>query len=126
MKGISIKGIVVATVVMVIMDSILGVVLALVLRDDQPIDQLVMTTLFLLGSTIFGMLTTILSGYLAARIAGVRHYANAAVMGGIGIVIGIFTAGSFPLWFNLVGFIFVVPAALLGGHIAASSQRRNA
>ena len=126
MNGISIKAIVIAAVVVLIVDSLVGVVLALTLGNGEPIVELVTTTPFLLGSAIFGTLTTVLGGYLAAQIAKVRHYANAAVIGGIGILIAIFTVEDYPLWFNLAGFISVVPAALLGGYVAASRQKRNA
>jgi hypothetical protein len=125
MNGINIKGTILAIVVMLIADTISGGVLLLFLRNGESVHDLVRTTPFLVGSVILGTLSTALGGYIAARFAKIRPYANAVVIGIVGIFIGIFTIERYPLWFNLVGFITVLPAALLGAHIAASHVRQK-
>jgi hypothetical protein len=71
-----------------------------------------------------------LGGYLAARIAKAHHYVNAMVIGVMGIIIGILGAiaagGEYPLWSFVIGFLLVLPAALLGGRLAATASHANA
>ena len=104
MKGFSIKGIFVASVFVVIADVIGATGLHVVIGKGQPAAVLFVSTPFLLGSVVLGTLTTVMGGYVAARIATTRHYCNAAVVGGLGFVAGIFTAKFYLLWFNLAVF----------------------
>lgn len=76
------------------------------------------STRVLLSSLVPGTLSTILGGYVAARVAKHNHYLNAAVIGAVGVVVGAATAESYPLWFNALAFLTVLPASVLGGHIA--------
>lgn len=85
-----------------------------------------LSTNFLLGSIILGTLSTMVGGYLAARIAKKEPYWNAGAIGVLGIVLGLLLAKDYPLWFNVVGFLLALPAALLGGHLARSRINKYA
>ena len=126
MQGLSIKGIAVATIIVLLADVIAAIALTVALGNGQPTAALAASTSFLLGSAVFGTLSTVLGGYVAARIAKTRYYANAGVIAGLGILIGVLTAKEYPFWFNVVGFILVLPAALLGGHLAKPRDQGNA
>jgi hypothetical protein len=64
-----------------------------------------------------------LGGFVAAKIGKLAPYKNAVVIGILGIIIGILVRDAGPPdWFDMVGFVSVVPAALLGGYFAASKK----
>jgi hypothetical protein len=73
---------------------------------------------FMTLALILGTASTILGGYLAARLARSVPYFNALAFGVLGLTLGVLTAGELPLWSKIVGFGLTLPAALLGGHIA--------
>jgi hypothetical protein len=124
-KGISIKGIIIAILVALMADIIGGIVLGFTIAITMgPSAATLDNTAFLTGIIIVDILTTFLAGYVAASIAKVCYYKNAAVVGGISILIGIFIPNDFPLWFNVIGFLYAVPAALLGGHLAKLSGNK--
>jgi hypothetical protein len=130
-KGIRIKGVVVAAVVVLAVDIVAGIGLTLMLgsrslQSEKAVTALTTSTPFLLGSLILGTLSTVQGGFVAARIAKTRHYTNAAVIGAIGIILSVLLAGEYPLWFDAVAFLLVLPAALLGGHLAIPPKQGNA
>jgi len=126
MRGISIKGIVIAIAAVLVVDIVAGIALTIALSKGQPEAALVVSTPFLLGSLIFGTLSTVLGGYIAARVAKAHHYINSAILGGLGLLVGLLAAGEYPLWFNAAGFFSVLPAALLGGQLAKRTSEINA
>lgn len=73
---------------------------------------------YLTFALIFGTASTVLGGYLAARLARAVPYFNALAFGVLGLIVGMLTAGDVPTWSKVIGFGFTLPAALLGGHIA--------
>jgi hypothetical protein len=73
---------------------------------------------YLTSVLIFGTASTILGGYLAARLAGAVPYFNALAFGVLGLTVSMLTSGDLPTWFKIIAFGITVPAALLGGHIA--------
>jgi hypothetical protein len=131
MQGLSIRGIIIAVVVTLIAGGVAGVGLTLALGgwpldSEEAMDALTMSTPFLVGSLILGILSTVLGGFVAARIAKTRHYANAAVIGVLGVIFGVFLAGWDPLWVDAIGLLLTIPAALLGGHLAIPAKQGNA
>ena len=131
MNRVSFKGIVLAALVVLVLDTIAGLGMAVFMGDssllegnDQQtkdaIEALTLSTNFLLGSVIFGTLATIVGGYVAGRIGKTAPYLNAGIIGVLGIVFGLLLNKDYPLWFNVAGFVSVLPAALLGGHLARS------
>lgn len=73
---------------------------------------------YLTFALILGTASTVLGGYLAARLARAVPYFNALAFGVLGLTVSMLTSGELPMWFKIVGFGLTVPAALLGGHIA--------
>lgn len=130
MHGISIKAVVIAVLVMVILDTATGMALVAILGGDsfasgmseqQMTDAMLEVTgssAYLGWGLVLGTLTTVIGGFIAASVAKSVPYLNAFVFGLIGILIGALTAGGLPLWLNVVAFASTLPAALLGGHIA--------
>lgn len=73
---------------------------------------------YLTFALIFGTASTVLGGYLAARLARAVPYFNALAFGVLGLVVSMLTSGDLPMWFKIIGFGLTLPAALLGGHVA--------
>jgi hypothetical protein len=73
---------------------------------------------YLTFALIFGTATTVLGGYLAARLARAVPYFNALAFGVLGLTVNLLTSVDVPIWFKVIGFGLTLPAALLGGHIA--------
>ena len=125
MPRINIKAIAIATVIMLVADAVAGVLLIFFLGNEKSIPLLTRSTPFLFGSIVFGTLSTILAGYVSARIARIHHYTNASTMGVLCMILGVTSAGGFPLWFNIVGFVSALPAAFFGGYWAKAKRNEN-
>ena len=67
---------------------------------------------------VLGTASTVLGGYLAARLAGSVPYFNALAFGVLGLLISSIGSGDLPTWFKVVGLLLTLPAAVLGGHLA--------
>jgi hypothetical protein len=69
-----------------------------------------------------GMATTILGGYLAARLAKGFPYYNGLAIGVVGVVfvliLLIFSSGG-PRWVTIIGTLLTIPAAIYGAHLAS-------
>lgn len=132
MGKLSIKGILIAFVVMLVIDLLAGLALLAIAMGSEgsslqalpsaeqqaAIEAILQTSAYLVASLVVGLMTTAIGGYLAARIAKHDFHLNAAVFGVVGVVFGLLFAGSFPVWFNVAAFVLNVPAALLGGNVA--------
>lgn len=138
MNKVSLKGIVIAGLMVVALDTIAGMAMMAIMGGNgfkegmtgqEANDAMAAVTLsarFLLGSLILGTLSTMVGGYVAARVAKNEPYLNAGIIGVLGILLGVLSAKDYPLWFNVSGFLFVLPAALLGGHFAKARIADNA
>jgi hypothetical protein len=73
---------------------------------------------YLTFALILGTASTVLGGFLAARLAGTVPYFNALAFGMLGLVVSSFTASDMPTWFEISGLALTLPAALVGGHLA--------
>ncbi|MFB0842322.1 hypothetical protein [Paenibacillus oleatilyticus] len=76
---------------------------------------------------LVGLFCTGLGGYVAASVAKRDAYFHASIIGVVGAAIGFyysFANAEVPLWYHLIGFVAVIPAALLGGHAAFVKRRR--
>lgn len=73
---------------------------------------------------ILGTASTVLGGYLAARLARTMPYFNALAFGVLGLLISAIGAGDVPTWFKLFGLALTLPAALIGGHLAKLRMSR--
>jgi hypothetical protein len=75
-------------------------------------------TRYLTCALILSSASTVLGGFLAARLAGAFPYFNAFVFGILGLVLSGLAISDVPTWFKVSGLALTLPAALLGGHIA--------
>ena len=125
--GFSIKAVLVALAAMLAIDAVLGVALFAVYApidlnatEAQVIEatnQFSSNTTVLIWSMVLGTLSTVLAGYIAARIAKKAPYLNSGVIAILGVVMGLLVADDFPFWFNAVAFVVVPLAALFGGYL---------
>ncbi|WP_222708545.1 hypothetical protein [Paenibacillus sp. N3.4] len=72
------------------------------------------------------MFWSFFGGFIAAKVAKRAEYTNAAVIGVIGAAIGfdsMLTNHAVPLWYELTGFIVIVPVSLLGGYLALKLKK---
>lgn len=138
MEKVSPKGIVLALALTLALDTIAGLAMMVFMgqsafqrgmteqQTSEAIAAVTRGTDFLLGSVILGTLSTLVGGYVAARVAKREPYLNAGAIGVLGIVLGMLMPGNYPLWFDLSGLLLVLPAALLGGHLAKPCMQGNA
>ena len=130
MPNISIKAVILASLAVFGVDIVCqmtlinifgGPVFGSGLSDEQlraAMLVLFQDTRYLTLVLVFGTASTVLGGYLAARLAPSVPYFNALAFGVLGLIVNALTSGDLPLWYKIVGFIVVLPAALLGAHIA--------
>lgn len=138
MRSISIKGLVFAIIAALLLDAISGIGLMIGLgapstsegmTDQQMIDALdtlIHSTTFLMGSLLLGTLSTVVGGFIVARVAKKAPYQNAAVFAVPGVILSMLAAADFPFWFNAIGFVLAVPAALLGGWLGIRKEQDDA
>lgn len=134
MHGVSIWGIAAGTAIGFVLDAMLGIAGMAVLGAPRAgpgitheqlqasVRAFTQTTPFLIYGLVLGTLTTVIGGYIAGRIGKGAPYLNAALLGATGIVIGLLLSSNQPLWFSLIAYALAIPAALLGGKIAARNQ----
>lgn len=130
MHHISIRAVVLATLAVIGVDIISHLILTRLFNgppfgSDMSQEQLRQAFLVLFQDTrymtlslILSTASTVLGGYLAARLAGSVPYFNALAFGALGLTVNLLMSTDLPLWFMVIGFGLTLPAALLGGHIA--------
>jgi hypothetical protein len=126
MSSIDIRAILLATLAVFGIDYITGMVLVAVFSEpiangsDEQLRAaaaaLLRNTGYLRGALIFGTASTVVGGYLVARIARRIPYFNALAYGLLNVLLGLLWMGDAPMWFRVVGIGLTVPAALLGAY----------
>lgn len=71
---------------------------------------------YLRAVLILGTASTIVGGFLVARIARQIPYFNALAYGLLSVVLSVLLSGDLPMWVRVVGIGVTVPAALLGAY----------
>jgi hypothetical protein len=71
---------------------------------------------YLRAALIFGTASTIVGGFLVARIARQIPYFNALAYGLLSVVLSVLLSGDLPTWVRVVGIGLTLPAALLGAY----------
>jgi len=130
MFKISIKGVILGIVISLILEIIVAFVLGAIVgilsykegmtkqQMHETVVAVILSTGFQLGTLIVGGLCTTIGGYIAAQVAKNNYYMNAAMIGVIGMVLGVLTGTDRALWFQSLSVLLELPAALLGGHLA--------
>lgn len=77
---------------------------------------------YLLFGGLLGLSATVFGGYVAARMAQVAPLLNAACVGLLSVLVGLFSIGSSPFWFSFFGIVLTPPAAIAGGVLWRRSQ----
>ena len=82
---------------------------------------------YLLTSLLLGTFSTVLGGYIAARIAKNLPLFNAFAVGVVGIAAAILLGGQSdsPWWFSAFGYISTIPAAIVGGWLARCESKKG-
>jgi hypothetical protein len=81
---------------------------------------------YLMVGLLLGTMTTVLGGYLAARIAKTLPLYNGLAVGVLGLFAGVFLGGGTeesPWWYLTVGYLSVIPAALVGAWLAQQKRK---
>ena len=127
MRGISPKAVLLATLAVFGIDTISIVIITGIfapplgnLNDEQI--KAVYQALnhdrgYLTAAIVLGTASTVIGGYLAARLAPTLPYYNALAFGLLGILLGALIPADVPAWFNVIAFGLTIPAAVLGGHL---------
>lgn len=130
MQNISIRAVILATLAVLGIDIISGMLLTqmfggpgwdpeLSREEIQRAYQVLMQDVrYLALGLLLGTASTVLGGYLAARLARNMPYYNALAFGVLAILISMIGSGDLPTWVKIVGLGLSLPAAVLGGHIA--------
>ena len=126
MKHIDLRAIVLATLAVFGIDFVTGIVLFSTFSDlvanasDEQVRAAAVALAkdrgYLRAALILGTASTVVGGYLVARIARRIPYFNALAVGELGMVLSTFTTGELPLWFRVVGIGLTIPASLLGAY----------
>ena len=116
MNRVSIPAIAISSGIILACDMIGSSILYLAL-GDQGVPGINQNAGFLLAALVFGTATTVLGGFLAAHFAKKYPYFNAAVFGITGIVLGLLLSEEGPFWFEALGIVSTMPAAIWGGQL---------
>lgn len=93
------------------------------LSENEVMGRMRSTSGLLLG-LIIGLGCTGLGGYVAGRMAKQAEVLHGALVAVTGMIIAlIFRDGGDPAWFDLAGFLAMIPAGMAGGLLA--QQRRK-
>jgi uncharacterized protein YneF (UPF0154 family) len=137
MKGISIKAVLIATLLTLVVDIVISIVLTFIygtfsfspgMTESEMKNAMAATTLstpFLVCAMILGSLSTALGGFVSAQLSKAAPYLNALAFGAAGIIIGALMAEGLPLWYNILAFGAVIPASLFGAYFFARRQGFN-
>ena len=130
MRGISIKVIVLATLAVFGIDFVSGTVLmgafGVPLSASPEVARAAIEALnrnshYLVAVLLLGTASTVVGGYLTARLSQRVPYFNALAFGVVGVLLGVPASQSLPLWLIVVGLGVTIPAALLGAYLARRS-----
>ncbi|MBB6096116.1 hypothetical protein HNQ60_005007 [Povalibacter uvarum] len=128
MQGISIKAIVLATLAVFGIDFVSSLVLFAMFGGpplDAPKEQIeaALAALnedagYLLTALVLGTASTVVGGYLTARLAPTLPYYNALAFGVLGVAISIPFSTGVPTWVRVLGLGLGIPAALAGAYLS--------
>jgi len=130
LKYIDIRAIVLATLAVFGIDSVSEIVLFSAFSNlpsgasDEQVKAvaaaLAVDPGYLRAALILGTASTVVGGFLVARLARQIPYFNALAYGVLGMVLSMvfsaMTIADFPLWFRVLAIGITVPASLLGAY----------
>lgn len=126
MSSIDIRAIVLATLAVFGIDFITGLIAFTVFSDpvaNASEEQMRAAAValasdpgYLRAVLILGTASTVVGGFLVARLARRIPYFNALAYGVLGMALSTLTTGELPTWFRVIGIGLTVPAALFGAY----------
>jgi hypothetical protein len=129
--NIDIRAIVLATLAVFGIDFVTGIVLFSVFTENvaNASDEQVRAAAVALASDpgylraalVLGTASTVVGGFLVARIARSIPYFNALAYAVLGMLLGALMTGELPTWFRIVGIGLTIPASLLGAYLCKRS-----
>jgi len=88
-------------------------------EDFEKVRQVVTdTTAYLPCMFVLGTATTVLGGYLAARLARRIPYYHGLAMGIVGLAFSLALWSKDMVWLDYVGLVITIPASIYGAHLA--------
>jgi len=100
--------------------------------SEEALETLASSPEFLIASLVVGLACTSLGGFVGARRAGSSFARHGGWIGvGSAVVALVLSVSSGPdrspppLWFELAGYLLVIPAGVLGGLLAGVRARRQ-
>lgn len=69
----------------------------------------------IVSSSFYGFGFTLLGGYVAARLSKTGHLLNSALVGGVGILFGLFFISETPIVIVFLSIVLPIPLSILGG-----------
>ena len=128
MKDIKWKAILYGFLIVIGLDLLTGIFLGFFLGKEilaDPKDPNVTAKNILSQYHILGYLSTAVGGFFAAKIAKVKPYLHAGLVGAIGIIFSAFSlASSFEIP-SLISLVLTTPAGLLGGYVYQMTKKEN-
>ena len=129
MHAISIKAVLLATLAVIGVDILSGMLLLGIYAPDlkpnmtdeelrRLLAHLMQNREYVVLSLVLGTGSTVLGGYLAARLARIVPYFNALAFGILGVILGLLTSGELPTWYRAFAVLVTIPAALMGAQFA--------
>jgi hypothetical protein len=85
--------------------------------------ELYSNTGYVTWTLILGTASTVVGGYLTARLVRSVPYFNALAFGVLGVLIGILMSTDVPTWLRVIGNLPTIPAALVGAYLRIRGQR---
>jgi hypothetical protein len=128
LSDIKIKAVIVGVIVdnagtLLIMTTLAAALVSTGLSEDAVMGRMKGTSGLLLG-LIIGLSFTVLGGFFAGKIASGAEVLHGALVAVVGMIMAlIFREGGSPLWFDIAGFVGMLPAGITGGYLA---QKRGA
>ncbi len=120
-----IAGFVVWSILWVASDAILRAVWT---NYDESVAAMSFSTAMLIVPLILSAVVSIISGYIAALIAG-ENTKSPLILGIILLIVGVLVQMSvweqIPLWYHLTFWILLVPMTILGGKLKTAHQSAN-
>jgi hypothetical protein len=127
MANIDVRAIVLATLAVLGIDFIAGIVLLSVFTDpianasEEQVRAAAAAAVkdpgYLRAALILGTASTAVGGFLVARIARSIPYFNALAYGVVCLLLNMLAPGEPPTWFIVVGLALTVPVALFGAYL---------
>lgn len=79
---------------------------------------------YLIFGVAAGLGFTVMGGYVAGRISKSGEYFHSGAVGILNMLLGLFFIDKHSAWYNITALLLAIPAAIMGGRIAKSRNKR--